>query len=203
MSPILFRVHAAIADLEHVRIVPVSRACEPRQASLAEANLRHTRVLIRYISRSPPEVAADVSSPTPDSVVAVLAQAIDDWTAGASQRIPHLDVGIYHDLVSCFRRGRRLHLLAKAAQIVLQVVDSPRSIRLRVLFLVSEAPFELRAGLRAGRGINSKLETFAMDVVRQRLHIRKFAVSLDDSLCITLSLPGVVDVDVDVSGITH
>ena len=42
-----------------------------------------------------------------------------------------------------------------------------------------------------------------MDVVGESLHVGKFAVGVDDALRVALTLPGVVNVDVDVSGVAH
>ena len=37
-----------------------------------------------------------------------------------------------------------------------------------------------------------------MYIIAKRLHVRKFAVGMTVALCVTLALPGVVDINVDV-----
>ena len=59
------------------------------------------------------------------------------------------------------------------------------------------------AGLGARRGIDPDLESLRVDVVGQRLHVRKLAIGVEHSLRVAFTLPGVVDVDVDVSGVAH
>src|SRR5260370_5469024 len=99
----LVGVHAAVADLKHVRIVPMSRSGKARQTCLPKTNRLHPRVMVVNVASGTPEIAAYACAPLPHGVVAVLAEAVDDWTAGAAQGIAHLDVGVHHHLV-CFIR---------------------------------------------------------------------------------------------------
>src|SRR5271170_4810154 len=42
-----------------------------------------------------------------------------------------------------------------------------------------------------------------MDVIAEALHVRKTTVRMEDTLCVALALPCVIDVDIDVAGIAH
>ena len=65
------------------------------------------------------------------------------------------------------------------------------------------AAFVTLAGIGSGTGIQAELQTFAVNIIRERLHIRKFAVRVKIALRIALAFPGVVDGDVDVTGVAH
>src|SRR6266481_430865 len=116
---ILVGVHAAVADFEHVRIVPMSRSGKARQRCLAKTNRLHARVMVVDVASGTPEIAAYACAPLPHRVVAILAEAVDDWTTSATHGIAHLDVGVNHHLVCRFRRTGSLHLVTQATEIVL------------------------------------------------------------------------------------
>ena len=101
------------------------------------------------------------------------------------------------------RPSFHIHLLAKRAEIVLEIVNFPSSIGLRVLRLMAEAARVTCAGLLPRRRIDAEFKPFAVDVGRERLHIRKLGVRVNDPVCIALALPGVVDVHVYVTSVAH
>src|ERR1700748_84343 len=57
VGPILVGVHTAVADLEHIRIVPMSRTCKASQSSLAKPDRLHSRVVIVDVAGGAPEIA--------------------------------------------------------------------------------------------------------------------------------------------------
>src|SRR5258708_4294319 len=94
-----------------------------------------------------------------------------------------------------YRRGR--------VPVVLQIIDSPGSPRARILFFMAVAGLETGASLAARSGINADLEAFRMHIISKRFHVRELLVGLYVSILVALGLPGVVDVDIDVTGIAH
>src|SRR5258706_3890100 len=72
--------HAAVANLQHVWIVPVSGTGKFLQAILAESNHRHSVVVIRDVSRGAPEISGS-RTPTPRSFHAPVANAEYDWAS--------------------------------------------------------------------------------------------------------------------------
>src|SRR6516225_5488627 len=66
VRPVFLLVHAAIADLEHVGIVPMSRAGITRDIDLTKAYGRHAEVAVGNVLSRTPEVAAHRGAPLPD-----------------------------------------------------------------------------------------------------------------------------------------
>src|SRR5580692_2809213 len=137
--------------------------CKLRQTSLAEANLLHARIVVRDISGSPPRVGADVSAPSPHRIVAILAEAVKHWPSALQERIMHLGVRVGHNFVRGFGARRCLHLRAQPAKVVFEIVEAPLRVCRGILLFVSEAAFIARACFGSWRGIDAKLQTFAMD----------------------------------------
>src|ERR1051326_5300986 len=102
------------------------------------------------VARRAPEVSTNLRAPLPHLVAAVLAQAVDDWAPGLQQRVTHLLVDRLHVLVFVDVAG--------AAPVILQVVEAPRRILLRVLLLVSEAAFVAGAGLGTRPRVDADLQ---------------------------------------------
>src|SRR5580698_6949773 len=97
-----------------------------------------------------PQITAYFRPPLPYIVPSILAKAIDDGSPGRNQRFVHLLVSRllhFESLLTMLIACLLLHQLAKAAQIVFQIIDAPRGVHLRILILVSIAAFILRAGL--------------------------------------------------------
>ena len=152
------------------------------------------------------EVGADRGAPLPDRVPAVLAERVDDGTAGGLEGLAHFVVGGDHQAhLRGFVVGRLggHHRGAEAAEVVLQVVDAPGGVELGVLHLVVERGGEAGAGLGPGRGVDAELEALGVHVVGQRLHVGELRVGVQHAVGVALALPGVVDVDVDVAGVFH
>src|SRR5436305_15330147 len=83
-------IHAAIADFEHVRIIPMSGAGKWFEAILVESDNGHPIVVICDVFGRAPQVAAHRGAPSPDALVSVLTQAEDNGPATSLQRIVHL-----------------------------------------------------------------------------------------------------------------
>ena len=76
MGPVFGICHAAITDLEHVRIVPVTWSSIGRQSHLQiETNVRHRFPVVADIAGSSPGVATDLFAPFLNVQHAVLTQA--------------------------------------------------------------------------------------------------------------------------------
>src|ERR1039457_5388759 len=65
------------------------------------------------------------------------------------------------------------------------------------------AAWVLGAGTRPGRGVDTKLHAFRMNIINQCFHVRELLVRDKVSLRISHAFPGVVDVYVDVASVAH
>ena len=113
----------------------------------------------------------------------------------AAKRVAHLLVDGLHVVV-------RVEI-ARAAPIVLEIVDAPGGPGAGVLLLVGVAAFVAGAGVGSGRGIDADLETLAVDVIGQRFHVGEFLIASDIALGVAIGFPGVVDIDVLIAGGLH
>src|SRR5437868_15324544 len=145
MRAILSRRHSAVADLQHVRIVPVARTGMRFQSILKIENMDHTHAapvtfavptILNVASRAP-EIS-NVAGPQPRLCRSPLANTKHDRPAGFEKRVAHDRVGSLRVL-----RTRR-------APVVLQIVDSPGCILPRVLKLVTTTTRPLLTRERAG-----------------------------------------------------
>ena len=126
--------------------------------------------------------------------------------AGCLQCLAHLVVGRDHDAhLLGFVIGRLLHhhVADKTAQVVLQVVDTPGSVKLRVLLLMAVRSFVAGAGLGSRRRVDANLEPLGMDIIGQGLHVGKLVVRVQYAVGVALAFPRVVNVHVDVSSVLH
>src|SRR5215472_13433324 len=195
MGAVFIGAHAAVADLKHVRIVPVSRAGVFGDSGLRICDLHHALVGVIDVAGGAPEVAAGFIAPCPNIVAAVLAQAVHDGAVGGVQRFAHLLVHGTH--------GRVGIEVAGATPVVLEVIDAPFSVGFCVLGFVAVAAFITGAGVRTGRGVDAELQSLGGNIVGERLHVGELLVAMNNAFGVAVALPGVVDVEVDVSGIAH
>src|ERR1700761_8002789 len=135
------------------------------------------------ISGSAPEVAAKRRRPLPGRVPSILAKREDDGAAGFRgsrfQRFAHLFVSSNHQLhLLGFVDGRLfLHdVMAKAAEVVLEVVKAPRSVEFGILFFMAKRGSEAGAGLGSGSGVETDLEAFGVNIVGEGLHVRELGI---------------------------
>ena len=93
--------------------------------------------------------------------------------------------------------------ISGAAQVVLQVVNAPGSIGFGILHFVAETAFIHGAGLWSGRRVDTNLQSLGMHVIREGLHVGKLPVGDDISFRVPFILPGVINIDIDVSQLAH
>src|SRR5205085_2870509 len=120
---IFLAIHFAVADFQHVRIIPVSRTGKLLQTVLSKSYKRHAVVTIAYVSRGPLQIAG-FRPPSPWRFHAPVANAEHDGAAGLRQSVAEFRV---------------LHLrieTLRIAPIDLHIIDSPGSIRFGVLNLM-------------------------------------------------------------------
>src|SRR6266508_2691537 len=130
---------AAVAHLQHVRVVPVPRSGEARQVVVEVGGVVHAGPVGADVTGGTPHVA-DVGAPFPHlrrAGAAPLDDAVQDRPAGVAQRGAH---GLVPRL--------RVHALVVAV-VVLQVVHAPRGEQVGVLLLVPQTAGEAQcvAGL--------------------------------------------------------
>ena len=133
--------------------------------------------------------------PGPDVPHPVLTEAIHDGAAALRQ-------GPAHFLVPRLQVGVRVDPPG-AAPVVLEVVDPPFRIGLRVLLLMAVTARVAAAGHRPGRGVDAQFQSPAVHVIRERLHVGKLGIGNDVAVGIASAFPGVVDVDEDVARRGH
>src|SRR5437762_2366201 len=118
MCAILLETHSAVADFEHIRIVPAAWSGTGFLAVLTEAIVGHRRPAIEDIVRGAPEIAAHFAAPLAYVQQAVLAKAIHDGAPGSLQRRTHLLIQRLHlTFASIQGRGR--------TPVVLEIVHTP------------------------------------------------------------------------------
>src|SRR5947209_9927952 len=98
---------------------------------------------VAYVARRSPQVAANVCAPLPTVQATVLAKTVNDRTMCSRKRIAHLLIDGWHLFV-------RVEC-ASAAPVVLQIINSPLSIGVRVLCFVAVAAFIACARIWSGR----------------------------------------------------
>src|ERR1019366_10254842 len=98
----------------------------------------HAIPRITDVAGGAPQVTADVGSPFFHAAHAVFAQAIDNRPASRGERVSHFLV----DGLQCIVLVDR----ARAAPVVLQVIDAPGSPHLRILRFVTVAGWIAGAG---------------------------------------------------------
>ena len=180
-----------MADDQHVGIVPVAGRGERLVSALREADARHARPRVGDVAGRAPEIPADFSAPLPDISRAVLAQTEDDVAADLVERCAHHTIRF----LAVVERGIRRDLAVRAP-VVLQVVEAPLRVRLRVLFLVLVAAgVDALARERPGRRVETDLQSLAVDVVSEPFHVRKLLVRRDLAVRVARPLPRIVDVD--------
>src|SRR5689334_11942673 len=133
----------AVADLQHVGIVPMAWFCIGRQLILSKPYPRHRIPGVAYIAGRSPQVAANVGAPFPNVQAAILAKAVYDGTPGRLKSVAHLLIDSRHLFVGVKR--------SRSAPIVLKVVDAPGGIGASVLIFMAVAAFIPRAGVGPGR----------------------------------------------------
>ncbi len=101
--------------------------------------------------------------------------------------------------------GRLLlhHVLTKAAQVVLQIIDAPVGVHLGVLLFVPQRSRIARARLVSRARVDADLQPLRVHIIRKRLHVGKLLVRMQQAVLVALAFPRVVDVHVDVPCVLH
>src|SRR6185369_8630576 len=183
----------AVADLQHVRVVPVAGTGVLRETAVGLRLGDHARPLVGDVAGGAPEVP-DRLGPGPRLVLTPFADRVRDGPAGLREGVPHRLVPLL-----------RVDALVVAV-VVLQVVDTPGGEQVRVLLFVVQRAGKTRgvAGLRAGTGVDAELQAFRVHVVGERLDAAGEPRRIGDEVARRVAgrqRPAVVDVDVGVPGV--
>ena len=185
---LLFVREAAIADLEHVRIVPGSWSTSLEMLlALLKVVFDRGEVVEDILGCSP--TVGDRRSPAPRLLFTPIAKGEEDVTISGGERISHGSVS--------HSPGDSVIV----AVVVLEVVNTPACPVQSVNLLVIEAASTTSACHGAGTGVNTELEVLSMDVVSQMLHAFREGNIIDDEVAIRSSFflhPAVIEVDVVV-----
>ena len=199
---------AAVADLQHVRVVPVSRAGVGRQRSLDVDDAGDVAPGRFDVRADPPHVGdagqiettrRGVRTGRHAGAAGVRVDAVDDGAAGRAKCIAH---------------GRERALWATAI-VVFEQIHTPRSVGLRVLRLVAEASHEHGrfrrlavepfARARVGCRIDAELEPLVVHVAGEPCDARgkPRGVPANGAGGIPAVHPAIVDVHVLVADVLH
>ena len=197
----------AVADFQHVRVVPVAGAGVLPQGLVLVDDLEHALglpaaasvfVIGRLhgqesgadVARGPPGVA-DVRGPFPGLAGAPFADAEENGPSGPSQGVAHQGVGALGvDVVG-------------EAPVVFQIIHAPVGIGDGVLVFVAEAARVAGAGEVAGVAVDAQFQAPRVQVVRERLHPGRelHGVFVHESILVPLAVPAVIQVQVHVAGV--
>src|SRR3984957_19804402 len=197
MRSVFIRCHAAVADFKHIGIVPMAWPGVSGNIKLSKTKSIHRSPVILDVASSAPQVTTYIRPPFPDISNSVFAKTVNDRPSSSRQSITHLLIKAADIL-----RGRLINS-AGAAEIVFKIVHTPRRISGCVLLFMPITTFIPCAGLRSWRGVNANLQSLRMNIIGKSLHVRKFCVCDDIAIGVSPSLPGVINVDVDVPGFAH
>ena len=185
---VLLEGHASVAHLQHIGVVPATRARAAPQLLVGHRDVDHAAPAVVNITGGSPAVAHR-ASPLSRIVHAPLAHGEEDVTAALSE-------GLGHHGVAVFRDGA-----VRVAVIVLQVVHLPLGVGLGIDGLEAEGARSSSASLESGIGVEAEEETLRVHVIGQSLHSRGEGVGIDHDLAVVgaAHLPAVVQVQVHVS----
>src|SRR5438270_1399070 len=192
MRAVLVLRHAAVADLQHVRVVPGPGARRQRVLRVEIEQRDHAGPPVADVTGGAPQVAG-ARAPLPRPVRAPLADAEHDGAAGLGERVAEL--GVLRRRVEPFG----------IAPILLDVVHAP----------LGEGPgIDLLGAVRAGAalarlaprvGVEAELETLGMDVLRQRLYATREAdrIGHEPARGVAGDLPAVVDHEILIARVAQ
>src|SRR5579884_1571334 len=199
MRSILALAHAPVADLEHVRVIPMTRPCKRLESHLLIEDVEHAKAVplapfpgVMNVTRGAPEICY-VLCPEPRFRRAPFTHGEHDVPPRLPQSIGHERVGFLGIAGPC------------VAPVVLQIVDAPRGILPGVQELVSLTTGSTTTSLAPSVGVDPELQSLAVNVVAERSHSRGEAcwIRLDPAICIAHSMPAVVDNHVSIACIPH
>src|SRR5579862_6208327 len=199
-----------VAEKQVIRIVKRSGPGVPVEICFGielESILEHSEAAAQ-IASGPPAVSANLLAPLPNVGHAVLAEIENDIPVLLLENGSHEAIGLFET----FDAGS-FGLIA--APVVFQKIVAPVRKSLRVDRLMAVGAFEAGTSCWSRRSINSRFETFGVDIVCQRLHVGKLAARNKAPIGIPrrsadllIRAPGnasptVVDVDVLVAVLNH
>jgi len=192
MGLVLVEGHAAVADLEHVGIVPAAGPGRRGVPGVGPDDPDDALPVVADVGRRPPELA-DAPGPLPGVIAAPLADAQDDRPAGPAQGVA--EAGVF---------GGGVEVIA-VAPVDLDVIDPPLGVGHGVDVEEALGGRAAGAGLRPDIGIEAEQQAPGVDVVGQGLHAagELDRVGDDPSVGAPVDLPAVVDDQVLVSGVAH
>src|SRR5262249_12831653 len=162
------------------------------------------------VTRGSPTIAANFFAPFPYVAHAVLAEVEDNVAVLVTQNITHLFVRFLQSLtIGIFGK------VAIGTPIVFEEIEAPLGKALSVKFLMLVSANMTGASERAWRRIDSRLQTFCMDIIGECLHVWKASVRVDFELriarlatevrvvAVRFNRPTIVNVHVLVAMIDH
>ncbi len=184
--------HAAVADFEHIRVVPRARPGGRRVLRRNVEVRQHAVPAVLDVVGGAPQVPRR-GSPAPRLVRAPFADAEHDRAAGLREGVAEL--GVLRRRVEPFG----------VAPVFLHVIDAPLGERPRVLLLVAVCAGPALAGLTPRVGVDAELQSLGVHVVGERFDAAGKARGVRDepSLGVARHLPAIVDHDVLVAGVAH
>src|SRR5205807_2780773 len=95
--------HAAVADFQHVGIIPMTGLGPGREIVLAKSNSRHRIPSVTNVAGCAPEITTNISAPLPNVEATVLAKTVNDGAFGCSQGVAHFLIDGRHLFVGVKR----------------------------------------------------------------------------------------------------
>jgi len=189
MCLLLFNSETSISNDKHIWIVPVSGTSILWVHLILKEITLHALPVILDVPGSSNWVRS-VLAPLGDILITPVTDWIENISSSGIECQSHVRVSIesWNTLI--------------IAIVVLEVVDSPFSVHLSILGFVSETARISLASLRSSRRIDSKLESFRMNIVSDSLHSiwKGNHVWHQIAGCISfLTLPTIINIDVFIA----
>ena len=158
MGLVLSGGHASVPHLQHVRVIPAIGSCIRPPLVIQICSIDHCPPIILDILSCSPAVAY-LRGPGSRVVHPPLTQGVEYGPSSFVQ-------GLLHHWIALLRRYS-----VAVAVVVLEVVDFPFGVRLRVLCLVREGAGSPRARLVTRVAVEAEEEAFGVNVVDHSLEV--------------------------------
>jgi len=193
VSAIFIISHTTVADLEHIGIVPATRArvISPLIIDINDAD--HALPAVEDITSCTPAVT-NVLGPLGGIINTPLAHGIKDSTA-------RLVKSITHDRITLLRRARRVSV----AIIILQIVHTPLGVGLGIDFLIADGTGAALASASTSITVKTELHSLAVSIIGKSLDTTGecHRISDDNIVLVTADLPAIIKVDIVVTSINE
>ena len=192
MGAVLVVGHTAVADLEHVWVVPRAGARGRGVLSGDVEQRQHAVPGVVDVGRGPPQVAGR-RAPLPRRGGTPLADAEDDGAPRPGERVAEL--GVLGGRVEPFR----------VAPVLFDVIHAPLGERAGVEIFGPVGPGPALTRPASGVRVEPEPESPGVDVIRERLHPAGKADSVrhEPASGVARHLPAVVDDDVLIAGVAQ